>query len=438
MVTSNIALLATTLVCHRCGESEWGTPTGSSGAYTCRRCGLTHAVRHGIVYVDSAKSRETRREIASIPATEDDPLLGGWSERAGADGTVAPDLAAAYLSLPYGDSSFRFEQPGYFANVRRFADEFDFITSLIGRRIRTGRLLDVGADGTWSTARLAARGFSCVALDITDHLRLAHVYQQVHPAYALVNADMHAPTFRDAAFDVVTAFNVLHHSSQLPDLVANLARILRAGGVLGMVEPYVQNEAQGAAFGAAQSEQGINENVHTVDRWCAVFSAAGFKLDAYSLSDSLNAVWVKSSHALDSTRRGPILPSGLLENEFYRAEIEVEPGFARTVPNRPVTFKVTVTNHSRAGWSSRGPLPIRLSYHLTGQTDDGRRIERFDNERTLLPAFVEPGAQWTAEASVEIEAAGSYELEFDLVHECRTWFKDQGGRTATARLTVSS
>jgi SAM-dependent methyltransferase len=438
MMSSNVALLATTLVCQRCGQSEWNTPSGSSGAYRCRRCGVSHAVRDGIVYVESATSDETRREIASIPGTEDDPLLGGWSERADADGSVAPDLAAAYLSLPYGDSSFRFEQPGYFANVRRFAAEFDFITSQIGRRIQTGRLLDVGADGTWSTARLAARGFSCVALDITDHLRLARVYQQVHPPYALVNADMHAPTFRDGAFDVVTAFNVLHHSSQLPDLVANLTRMLRPEGVLGMVEPYVQNESQGAAFGAAQSEQGINENVHTVDHWCAVLSAAGLELDAYSLSDSFNAVWIKSPQAVGSTRRGPILTSGLFEHDFYRAEIEVEPRLARTITNRPATFDVSVSNRGRAGWTSRGPLPIRLSYHLTGQTKDGSRIERFDNERTLLPSFIEPGGRWTAEVTVAIETAGSYELEFDLVHECRTWFKEQGGRTAIARLTVST
>lgn len=74
MMPSNVVLLAT-LVCQRCGQSEWGPPTGSSGAYTCRRCGVAHLARDGILYVDSAKSDETRREIASIPATEDDPLL---------------------------------------------------------------------------------------------------------------------------------------------------------------------------------------------------------------------------------------------------------------------------------------------------------------------------------------------------------------------------
>ena len=436
MMPSNVVLLAT-LVCQRCGQSEWGPPTGSSGAYTCRRCGVAHPVRDGILYVDSAKSDETRREIASIPATEDDPFLGGWSERAAADGTIAPDLAAAYLSLPYGDSSFRFEQPGYFANVRRFAGEFDFVTSQIGRRIQTGRLLDVGADGTWSTARLAARGFSCVALDITDHLRLAHVYQQVHPPYALVNADMHAPTFRDGAFDVVTAFNVLHHSSLLPALVANLARMLRPGGVLGMVEPYVQNEAQGAAFGAAQSEQGINENVHTVDHWCAVCSAAGLVLDAYSLSDSFNAVWVKPLRAVDSSYHSPIQPSGLLEQSFYRAELDVDPRSASAVEGQKVTFRVEVTNRGRGAWASRGPSPIRLSYHVTGQTRSGERVEQFDNARTLIPSFIGPGDCWTAEITVLMDTAGTYELEFDLVHECRTWFKEQGGRTATARLMVT-
>ena len=81
MLPSNVALLATTLVCQRCGQSEWAAAVESNGAYTCRRCGFSHAVRDGILYVNSAKSDETRREIASILVISAETIAVTTTER---------------------------------------------------------------------------------------------------------------------------------------------------------------------------------------------------------------------------------------------------------------------------------------------------------------------------------------------------------------------
>jgi SAM-dependent methyltransferase len=414
------------LRCPSCHGRRWRV-AGDGASVTCAACGRVHQMRDSVLHVNVlAEHDEVQRERASVPATEMAPELGGWREVY----TPATDpesiLAQAYLSLPYGNDSEHFQEPGYFQNVRRFAEEFDFIV----RHLPTsGVLLDVGADGTWSTAQLSRRGLTCIALDITDHLTLSRLFQTACPPYALVNVDMHEPVFADETFDAITAFNALHHSKRLGALAANLARCLKPGGVLGFVEPYVQNAEQEAAFGAPQSAIGINENVHTVGRWHQAFAAAGLTLECYSLSDSFNAVYRKQP-GVDSL--------GVEELDFYAAELTVDATDARMRAGETFEFSVTVASRGRAAWASRGPLPIRLSYHISRVTPSGREMVAFDNERTLLKSFVCPGGPQTFVVPVTVGEPGTYEIEFDLVHEARTWFADRGGRTAVAHIAVSA
>jgi hypothetical protein len=77
-----------------------------------------------------------------------------------------------------------------------------------------------------------------------------------------------------------------------------------------------------------------------------------------------------------------------------------------------------------------------LSYHVFDRADGETRLVTFDNERTLLPRFIAPDSTEVVQVLVRLSAPGTYEIEFDLVHETKTWFKERGGRTATALLTV--
>jgi SAM-dependent methyltransferase len=392
-----------------------------------------------VLWYNADTHDDVERERTAVAGIELDPALGGWPERVGDALTVDESLKAAYLSLPYGNGSFRFEEPGYFANVRRCAPEFDFVVGLIGRHAAGGRLLDLGADGTWSTARLADLGFECIALDITDHLRLSRLYRTGGRRFTAVNADMHEPLFRPSSFDVITAFNALHHSSRLDALAANIVRMLVPGGVLGFIEPYVQNDQQAAAFGAPQSTQGINENIHTVDGWHAALTAAGLALGAFALSDSFSALYQKPSGDSRSPggafgAKGKIITDPW--SDIYKARLSVSPTTAVIPIGRAAEFAVTVTNETKAGWASRGPTPIRLSYHVQQRTAGGLVLVSFDNDRTPLPTFVGPDSTAVFRVPVTLSTPGVYAVEFDLVHETKTWFKDRGGKTAIATLTV--
>ena len=414
--------LLSALRCPACQAQRW-TVGDPPTRLACAACGHAHHIANGILHINVPKEHEeVIQERASVPATEMSPELGGWSEAYTAATDPSSSLAQAYLSLPHGNDSSHFRQPGYFQNVRRFAPEFDFIRRHVPHH---GLLLDLGADGTWSTAQLARHGPTCIALDITDHLALAHLFQTASPRYGLVNADMHEAVFADGAFDVVTAFNALHHSKRLDALAANIARMLKPGGMLGIVEPYVQNAQQEADFGVPQSAVGINENVHTVDRWHGAFSQAGLHLAAIALSDSFNAVYVRTQGPGPRDQADPLA-------DFYDAALQASPASVTVAAGEVIRFQVTVESRGRAAWASRGPVPVRLSYHLSRITPEGRVMVAFDNERALLTDFVGAGAPAGFDVPVRIDEAGAYEIEFDLVHETRCWFKERGARTAQA------
>jgi len=418
--------LLSVLRCPSCRAIAWRSETDG---ITCRGCGGRHRIDRGVLHITLPDEHpEVVQERASVPATESVSELGGWSNE-----TYAPDtdpessLGQAYLSLPYGDGSFHFEQPGYFQNVRRFAPEFDL---LLRRLPPSGVALDIGADGTWSTARLARHGLTAIALDITDHLLLSRLFQRTSPPYALVNVDMHAPVFADAVFDVVTACNALHHSKRLDGLAANIARMLKPGGMLAFYEPYIQNADQAVAFGEPQTAFGINENVHSLERWHDAMTSAGLTIELFALSDAFTAIYRKPA------RWSYVDPESTLFDHYYESSLTVSPDRTVMAAGVPTAFTVHVEGYGQGAWASRGPQPIRVSYHLSRIAADGPVMVAFDNDRTLLGDFAGPGQPASVPVPVTIAEPGEYQIEFDLVHEGHFWFAQRGGRTALAHVLV--
>lgn len=103
----------------------------------------------------------------------------------GADGSPSnkshDDLRDAILALPHGDDSQYYRGAGYFSNVRRSGPAFEFLLRHLDARPGE-RLLDVGADLTWSTSHMARRGLDCTALDINHHLSVGRLFGRHYEA----------------------------------------------------------------------------------------------------------------------------------------------------------------------------------------------------------------------------------------------------------------
>jgi 2-polyprenyl-3-methyl-5-hydroxy-6-metoxy-1,4-benzoquinol methylase len=432
--------LASLLPCPRCRASAWEIVGRDNGnMITCSSCLASYRCDDGVL--DLTETDEDPRvslEREGVRRTERNPELGGindeFDDLSRADGA----LKEAILALPYGNDSRYYREQGYFANVRTSIAAFDFLVRHLD--VRAGeRLLDLGADLTWSTCHMARRGLRCTALDINHHLavgRLFATHYQV--SYNLVRADMRRVGFRDNAFDIVLAVNALHHSDPIGEVAANIARMLRPGGRLGLIEPYCADEAGKAAFGRAQIEAGISEQTYLLREWHEAFTHAGLDVQVSRVCDSFSAVYRKPG---DVTH--PITtpdPRSDLFAGFYRGRLSV----ADAPPRRVVPFQVfelplLIENRSDAVWCSISQFPVRASYHLYRLDDGANTTITFDNARSPLPAELGPGEKTTTMLTITAPGEpGDYAAEIDLVQEYVSWFASKGMQPVTVRFSVDT
>lgn len=115
---------------------------------------------------------------------------------------------------------------------RRLEVVFDDLlagTGLAGRRV-----LDAGCGTGFFSARARDAGAGVVSLDIgTNLLRVARKKGLTR----LVAADLLAAPFPDGTFDVVVSSECIEHTPSPPQAVAELARVLKPGGVLALTCP---------------------------------------------------------------------------------------------------------------------------------------------------------------------------------------------------------
>lgn len=433
--------LATLLRCPGCG----GAIEARAAALACTRCGRQMPVVDGVPQIrdaseDPAIERE-RQAVLEIEAGSAPTLPPGSTDFSLPAMLAGPcPLRTAFMSLPYDDGSAFYRDNEYFRNVATFASAFDYVVDRLDLPAGS-RVLDIGADLTWSTSRLARRGWRAVGIDINHHLVASRVFREAGIDYAVASMDMHLPAFADGVFDGVTAFNALHHTHRLDPLVANIARMLRPGGRLGMVEPYWFLEAVRDAFGASQIEAGINENVHRLEEWHVTLVNHGLELRACAAGHAFLAIYERV--APDRQRRIS-LPEARDEifEPFYRSALSVDDGAGlRLRPGASATLPVRVRNLSSRTWSEQSQVPIHLSYHLlaAGDGPTAERMRRFDNARTGIGGDLHPGDERVVPLHVEApHEPGAYVLDIDLVQEGVTWFSGRLQPTVQARLDVGA
>ncbi len=107
------------------------------------------------------------------------------------------------------------------------------LDALVGEIANARDMLDVGCgNGAYLTKFVAAPGNRTVTgADLTFDMLLS-ARERVGPKCRLVNADVSRLPFKAATFDFIFASHVLQFVSDVEDIVAELARCLRAGGVM--------------------------------------------------------------------------------------------------------------------------------------------------------------------------------------------------------------
>ncbi|MHB8094205.1 MAG: hypothetical protein ACYDH0_04610 [Candidatus Aminicenantales bacterium] len=132
---------------------------------------------------------------------------------------------------------------------------------------------------------------------------------------------------------------------------------------------------------------------------------------------------------------GPASARPLPELREYRARILASAPKGKTFEGGMAAILLRIENSGTETWESTGAFPCFVSYHLF----DGKgALVRFENPRFPLPRKVPPGRTIEVTAAVKAPlAAGRYFLEFDLLKEGLTWFKDRGSEPFRLPLEVA-
>lgn len=178
------------------------------------------------------------------------------------------------------------------------------------------------------------------------------------------------------------------------------------------------------------------------------YTADKMPLDELLFASTVNGLLANSSFHVVAFDNGALIlqrsageaPAGFAETladyrtGLYRSAIVEYQGPTQLRAENVYETRIVLENRGTQSWETRGPHPINLSYHWW--TADGTPVEWYGLP-TPLNRIVKPGDVLVQQARfVTPTQPGDYVLEWDLVHEGRTWFGDQGGITLRVEVKV--
>ena len=204
-------------------------------------------------------------------ATEKLREAEGWLEKAQAEGWYEPDDAVDAV-LPFV-RELGWEDLNWLANGHSFQMLLDrYIGDAQGLRV-----LEVGAAKAWASRFWLKRDCEYVATDILVDPKIGLGRGAFYGDFARVQADGEHLPFTDASFDVTYCVATLHHALDLPQMLREMTRVTRPGGIVAGLNEGIRGVGRSGENPdqAGEKELGINEHVHSVWTYLAAFARAG-------------------------------------------------------------------------------------------------------------------------------------------------------------------
>jgi SAM-dependent methyltransferase len=328
-------------------------------------------------------------------------------------------------------------------------------------------VLELGSGTCWLSSLLNRFGCPTIAVDVSPTAldlgrklfeRESGTRWDLDPQF--LPYDGHHIPLPDGSVDRVICYDAFHHVPNQSEILGELVRVLRPGGIFGMVEPG-RRHSLSATSKMEMDETGVLENdiivedvrrraleagftdaKLVVDAIGAGFEIPADKLDAFIAGDWLSAYWAQLTQHLVAghmlfLHKGAFIPT-TRRPELLKATITPGSTKVAATAGKTTAFSATVVNHSPTRWLS-GPAQARGTAYFGGH------LHREGEAQALhygwlwlpLPHDVEPGATVRVEGVLPaIPEPGRYRLVLDLVADQVTWFTHQGSPTVDVTVEV--
>jgi SAM-dependent methyltransferase len=331
----------------------------------------------------------------------------------------------------------------------------------------TMTVLDFAAGSCWLSRFLAQMQCATISCDVSPSaLELGRRLFRDHPPVVVpisepqfLHFDGHKLDLADESVDRVICFDGFHHVANQREVLAELCRVLRPGGIAGFCEPGPQH-SQSPEAQTEMANYNVLENDIVLADIGRVARDVGFtacrakvmtdleigfdehaKLVGAVMDDALRAGILENAQTL--ARQGGVffLHKGSLVFDSRRTdglahELQLESAQLGVQVGMPVSVRVQARNRGRASWlatSSGGIGEVHLGAHLY---DAAGVLLELDFARGYLPADVAAGASVPLEIELRFDKRGEYRVALDLVSEHIAWFGNLGSQPVTIAVSV--
>ena len=347
-----------------------------------------------------------------------------------------------------------------------------FAQVLNGLQLAPGMtVLDFGAGSGWASRWLTQLGMQVIALDVSrTALKIGEALYARQPVFGKRPAPRFLPfngrriELDDASVDRIVCLDTLHHVLNPEEVLREMSRILKPGGMAGFSEPGPRHSKSFQSQYEMRNYKVLEDDVDIHRIWDAA-RAAGFQrlrvavfsphtmllsldeFDDYLKGGEANRQFAESTRArLEDLRlfflqKGPlnaVLDSTRRNNLAGKLEVTLAAASAKA--GTPLHARVVVTNTGRATWLPRSAPRggVLLGCRLFDAS--GKLIDLDYGRFPLTPGegrAIAPGETLTVELDVPAPPKGRYLLEWDLVAESVGWFSTVGLVPARVNVEVS-
>ena len=294
-----------------------------------------------------------------------------------------------------------------------------------------GIILDLGVGYAWTTEWLVRLGYQAIGFDITRAYMQAALPRLGEHVPHLIIADAENLPLHAECVDATLSFDAFHHLPNRPRAMSELARVMRRGAKLVLVEPGKAHERHPQSI-AVMQQHGILERGFDKGDLMGYIQSTPLGEIAHYRSDA-------HPHDVFVVQKEGVFETSSESPRLLSAEIDFQtPPTSMGVGQSP-ELTVSLTNLGDTTWLNVTPHEIgavHLGAHLY---DRHHTLLQEDYARIVLPRSLRPGQRLRVKFNLPpIHRSGDYLIEWDMVDNGFLWFKDFAPRIVNMPITVTA
>ena len=332
-------------------------------------------------------------------------------------------------------------------------------------------ILDFGAGSCWTSRFLSQMGLKVIAQDVSaSALRIGEALYQRWPVVgnqpepSFLHFDGERIDLPDASVDRISCWDAFHHVPNQEQVLKEMGRILKDGGIAGFSEPGPDHSKSPQSQYEMRTNRVIENDIDIRDIWniaeqagftqmkVAFFNPHPFLLSLEQFETHLEETSSGQEYLIDTRQQmrprrlfflfkgESVTPADSRQREGLMCELQVQARSDRINAGELLHLQVTAKNSGANIWLPTNARvgAVRFGVHLF---DEAGRLLNLDYFREdVTPGAgreIYPGETISFEANVQMPTSGRYTLECDLVSEAVCWFEHNGAATVRLEVEVS-